>query len=472
MNYDTIKALAKEHKISAKDLLALAPGNDPFYVGQPSQKEWAQWFSHLWQHLGLGTGVHLRRIHYQIVSQDPPLVTPSGHLYQNTDNDWNTLNTASKWARYLGLIAIDAFVDRRNPEPILNDGFAFGNNQTTPETGIYGQWDDSNYRLPQVPELPKLPETLPALPDFGVSGYEDIQQPFLIEIWAEKTTMNDVLEPLCRRYKANLITGAGELSITAVSKGFFSRLRKANKPARILYISDFDPAGIGMPISVARKIEFELYRQDSTTDIKLEPIVLTPAQIAKFRLPRVPVKDSDKRKDNFQNAYGEGQVELDALEALYPGELAKIVETEILKYYDPTLQRRANRVEASLLTELDNHKQQILAELESKITFIEANYDELLAEFEGTRRQFANLVEGFQEKINLYQDRLEEILSERQNLHYEIAAEMAEVAIDLDNYALPEPNLPLESNGLLYDSNRDYLTQLDAYTKQRKGKTA
>ena len=188
MDYEQIKALAKAHKISAKDLLALAPGNDPFYVGQPSQKQWAQWFSELWARLGLGTGVHLRRIHYQLVSQDPPIVTPSGNLYQNGDHDWNTLNCASKWARYLGLIALDAFVDRRNPEPILNNESISSDNQTSPETGIYGQWDEDSYSLPQVPELPNLPATLLALPEFGVSGYDNTPQPFLIEIWAEKTT--------------------------------------------------------------------------------------------------------------------------------------------------------------------------------------------------------------------------------------------------------------------------------------------
>jgi len=32
INHDVIKRLAKEHKIPVKDLLALSPGNDPFYI--------------------------------------------------------------------------------------------------------------------------------------------------------------------------------------------------------------------------------------------------------------------------------------------------------------------------------------------------------------------------------------------------------------------------------------------------------
>lgn len=44
MNYNKIKSLAKAKKCTVKDLLALAPQNDPFYVGQRSQLELAAWF--------------------------------------------------------------------------------------------------------------------------------------------------------------------------------------------------------------------------------------------------------------------------------------------------------------------------------------------------------------------------------------------------------------------------------------------
>jgi hypothetical protein len=39
---------------------------------------------------------------------------------------------------------------------------------------------------------------------------------------------------------------------------------------RILYISDFDPAGAHMPVSVARKIEYLLRRDGHDLDIRLD----------------------------------------------------------------------------------------------------------------------------------------------------------------------------------------------------------
>mgnify|MGYP001111769005 CR=1 FL=1 len=68
--YEKIKRLAKEKKCNVTDLLILARQNDPFYTGSATQKAMAEWFAELWQRFGYSTGVHLRRVHYQLVSQE------------------------------------------------------------------------------------------------------------------------------------------------------------------------------------------------------------------------------------------------------------------------------------------------------------------------------------------------------------------------------------------------------------------
>ncbi len=47
-----IKQLAKAKKMSVKDLLVLAPQNDPFYAGPPSQIEKAKWFTKVYEDMG------------------------------------------------------------------------------------------------------------------------------------------------------------------------------------------------------------------------------------------------------------------------------------------------------------------------------------------------------------------------------------------------------------------------------------
>lgn len=467
INYDIIKQLAQQQGITVADLCALAPQNDPFYTGRPSEIIAAEWFADLWQRFGYGRGVHLRRVHYQIVSQRPPATRPDGRPYENTESCWDYLNNASKWARYLGLVSPSAFVDRRNPEANIN-AYYWNSDDPTPGYEVAGGWDGSDYELPELPELPSLPEALPDPPGFAISGYEGVRQPFHVELWCEKTTMNDVLLPLCRRYNLNLITGAGEMSITAVVD-FMRRASEADRPARILYISDFDPAGLGMPISVARKIEFFQRNEGfDALDIRLHPIVLTADQISRYTLPRVPVKDSDLRKASFEAAYGQGQVELDALEALYPGQLTQIVTAAILNYYDPTLTSRAEAQRDALRNALRRERRAVLDDHRDDLTSLEDDYGTLLADFELVREDFAALIADFQPRIDAYQERLEDIKQRGLSVYGTLYEALDQANIDLDDYPLPEPELP-EQPETLYDSSRDYLTQLTAYKAQRFG---
>ncbi|MCL4295232.1 MAG: hypothetical protein KJ077_05870 [Anaerolineae bacterium] len=471
ITYDTIKQLARDHGITIADLCALSPKNDPFYTGRPSEVIAAEWFAELWNKFGYRRGVHLRRVHYQIVSQNPPVNRPDGSRYENTETCWDYLNEAAKWARYLHLVSPAAFVDRRNPEAVVNAYWPkpgdWNYEDPTPDYSVT-EWDDEEYELPELPALPGLPEALPDLPSFEVSGYQGIQQAFHVEVWCEKTTMNDVLGPLCQRYGVNLVTGAGELSITAVVD-FMRRAQAAERPARILYVSDFDPAGMGMPISVARKIEyFQRNEGFHELDIRLQPVVLTTDQVERYTLPRVPVKDTDLRKANFEAAYGQGQVELDALEALYPGELARIMRQAILQYHDPTLTGRALEQREALRGALRGEIEAVLEDYTPNLNELAADYFALMANFNVTREEFADLIRDFQPKIDAYQEQLEAIKDRWGEVYDDIRLDLTLKQFDLGElFPLPEPNLPEEPDGSLYDSRREYLDQLQAYKAQR-----
>ena len=116
-NYEGLKALAQELGRPASTLFALAPQNDPFYV-TPAQQAAAAWFAGLWQDHG-APGSHLRRIHYRLVSQTAIVRMLDGKAYENTEECWKGLCSASTAARHLGLVPADALVDRRNAEPLI-----------------------------------------------------------------------------------------------------------------------------------------------------------------------------------------------------------------------------------------------------------------------------------------------------------------------------------------------------------------
>lgn len=410
-NYEKIKEAAKALGVRVTDLLALAPQNDPFYAGTPTDQEQARWFADVWRKAGYSSGVHLRRVHYWCVSQDG-LPMHNGQPYENTEKCWGYLLQASKMARYLGYVRIQDVADHKSPAPLIRADYDLYTG-TTPHFEI---------------DTPELSE-----PQIWIGGIHNVNvQPYHLEVWCEKSTMNDVLDPLCSRYNANLCTFEGEVSITACYQ-FVQRLQASgSKPARLFYISDFDPAGNSMPVATARKIEYMLQQFQCDSEVKLKPVALTLDQIQEYSLPRTPIKDTEKRAGKFEAAFGTGAVELDALEALYPGELSGIVSNELETYYSEDAQREVWAKRAEL--------QEIIEEQVREIT------DRYQPEIEAIRK---------------------------------MQEELEAIAIDTEPYTVeryyPEvrdgDGTIMQGTPWLFDSTRDYDNQI-AYYKEHKGQTS
>lgn len=423
-NYQQIKQLAKAFGRPVTDLIALAAQNDPFYQGTPTSLNLAEWFAGIYyEHHSRGERVHLRRMHYLIVSLG--LCLPNGAPYENTENAWATLGIAAKAARYLHLLPFENIVDKKNdpPEDYSTES------ARTPGIDVEHNLYNSDLQLPDFPTLPT----------YDLHDFEGRQR-YHMEIWCEKTTMNDVLQPLCRRYNMTLQTGAGELSITACST-LAERIRRNNKPTRILYVSDFDPAGQSMPVAVSRKLEYFVrnFHLDAL-DIRLYPVVLTAEQVQSYRLPRTPIKESEKRKERFEQQYGKDAVELDALEALHAGELRRILTRIIEQYYDTSLDARVRARRDDLESELDAHREGILSSYQDDIDAAETELEVLRAEVG--------------DRLDAYSQRV-------QHLWRAIRDTMETETPALRD--IPEAREADEIGDGLYNSQRSYLDQIAVY---------
>jgi hypothetical protein len=399
-NYEKIKAIAKQAGAKVTDLLALAPQNDPFYTGTPTDLQQANWFAEVWKAAGYTSGVHLRRVHYWAVSQHR-LLMHNGEPYLNTDKCWGYLTQASKMARYMGYVQISDIADNKNPEPHSHAEY-YANNP---------------YYEIVTPDL--------SSPNVDIYGIHNSNiQPYHLEIWCEKSTMNDVLLPLCEQYRANLVTFEGEVSITACYN-LVRRINQASKPCRVFYISDFDPAGKSMPVAMSRKIEYMLGLYSLDFDVRVKALVLTLGQVHQYQLPRTPIKETERRATSFEGAFGTGAVELDALEALYPNVLAQIVQQAISPYYSAQAEQesrqRAMALEQAVQVEIDL----ITARYQSEIAAVRAMLDEIEA-----------------------------------------------IDIDAIPYAVNQyPPHVSEDDNWLFNSRRDYVEQI-GYYKEHGGKTA
>lgn len=434
VDYDYLKEEAKARGVPVTDLMALSPANDPFYSGTPGDVTLAKWFGRLWRQFGYSSGVHIRRMHYQIISQEPPVLLPDGTPYENTERCWDKLNAAAKQARYLNVVSADSFVDRRNPPPVVYMA------DLPPDPSV-GTMD----RLPG--DFARLP-AFPSAPTYYINDYDEAgRQRYMVEIWCEKSTMNDVLLPFCEARGFNLVTGLGELSITAVVQAV-QRVQHIGKPTRIIYVSDFDPAGAGMPVSVARKIEYILQEEGVYTDVRLDPVVLSFEQVQRYGLPRTPIKETERRAARFENRYGTGAVELDALEALRPGELVRILSNAISEYYDDDLAARIRDERNRFGADLMRVRRQVLAEHDASIAALLARYTDAKAQAEAI---------------------LGPVVADLRAEWDAIDADLRRRELDPADYPIPEAYEASEDEEPLFHSERSYFTQLDYY-KAHQGK--
>jgi hypothetical protein len=212
----------------------------------------------------------------------------------------------------------------------------------------------------------------------------------------------------------------------------------------VLYISDFDPAGRSMPVAVSRKIEFYQRNKYQDIDIQIEQIALTYEQCQEFKLPRTPIKETEKRINKFQSIYGEGATELDALEALHPGELAKIVRKELERFHDYELSNRCSVAATQIRNDLAKRRDSIVDQYKDQISDIRDRYETV-------------------------RDRLEAEISE---ISQELGAVWHDIHVNLVesmplDIKIPEAQIDPEKEWCdpLYKSDRSYDDQLIAYSK-------
>lgn len=422
-----IGELMRQTGKSRRDLLVLADQSDPFYAGtMPAQRKAAEWFARMWEQEYDGqTGIHIRRVHYHLDAIRFPKI--NSMPYTNTTRDWVMLTDASKWARIVGLVPADAFDDHRNQDPYpLNWRLVDVRQPTVFDLSEQDSWS-----------LPSLSTTDWTLDSPRVDGYSPddyLDRAYLLELWIEKSTMDDILRPLTDELRVRLVPATGYQSISNAVK-LLKRVREIAKPARIFYISDYDKAGRNMPIAVARQVEFWRKQYAPDSDVKLKVLALTKAQIEKYNLPV-----SVDRKQ---------ATELDALEALVPGELENIVRRAIEPYLDDSVDR--------LLAAARRRAQKL----------VDRSWSRAMAPHQRNLAALSVQVEKVRKRVQKILDRELSPFSEPLE---RLRADVERAAM---NFRPKLPSRPVEEvdeqneRDWLFDSSRSYLDQLRFYKAQK-----
>jgi hypothetical protein len=329
-----LETAAEEHNASLGDLTVLSAQVDPYRIDTAAGHRDGAWLAEQLAKLyGSAQRAHWRGLHYAIVA-DGKIKKPDGEIYRNTDDDWQWLITApTKAARWFGYVPFDRIVDQRNAAPIIHHKA-----RIKPAARLL---IGLNVNIPDADDIEPLPDARGFVP----------RQAFHFAIFGEKSSLEDVASPIAQQFEADLYLPTGEISDTLV----YQIAKDANddgRPLVMFTLSDCDPAGHQMPVSIARKLQ--AFRDLFFPNLRFEVVrvALTPEQVEAEDLPSTPLKATEKRASRWRDAFGIDQTEIDALTTPTKRPvLQRMLRQAFKPYVDSTLSRRVNEARAQWNTE-------------------------------------------------------------------------------------------------------------------------
>jgi hypothetical protein len=320
-----LESVRTESGHTLSDLTVLSPQIDPYRLDTTAGHRDGKWLAkELNRAIGRTRHIHWRGLHYALVAKGN-VRKPNGEVYVNTDEDWTWLSSvAGKAARWLGYISFGRIVDNRADEPVIHRKA-----RVTPEAGVAVGLSVS---IPDVDDLEPVP----------VAAGFIARQAFQFVIFGEKASLEDVVLPIARRNEADLYLGAGEISDTHAFQ-IASDAASDGRPLVVFALTDCDPAGYQMSVSLGRKLQAA--RDLFFPDLKFElvPVALTVDQVRELDLPSTPLKETEKRASRWREAFGIDQTEIDALATLRPDVLSELIEHAFDPYLDRTLEARVEQ---------------------------------------------------------------------------------------------------------------------------------
>jgi hypothetical protein len=115
-----------------------------------------------------------------------------------------------------------------------------------------------------------------------------------VEVWCESRSIAGTIVDLCEELAVSLYPAGGFTSITFAYEAadFLKWEIESGKQANVIYIGDYDPAGVLIDRSIEKEMRSHL---PDGADLHFHRLAITEQQIADFDLPTKPRKETDRR---------------------------------------------------------------------------------------------------------------------------------------------------------------------------------
>jgi hypothetical protein len=152
-----------------------------------------------------------------------------------------------------------------------------------------------------------------------------------VEVWCESRSIAGVIQSTCEDLAVSLYPCGGFSSITLpyeAAQDIHIETDQGRRSAHILYLGDYDPAGVlidvSLEVELRRHLDAKMTMRTGPFPLKFHRLAITEEQIKEHDLPRKPRKAGDKRSAHILDT-----VEVEAMPAHI---LRDLLRSEIEKY--------------------------------------------------------------------------------------------------------------------------------------------
>lgn len=136
-----------------------------------------------------------------------------------------------------------------------------------------------------------------------------------VEVWVESRSLAGVIQRDCEDLAVSLYPAGGFASVSFAYEAACHINSSTDKPVTILYVGDYDPAGVLIDLALERELRQHLA---PALDFEFVRLGITPEQIERYDLPTKPRKPGDKRSLHVEHT-----VEAEAMPARVLRELLR-----------------------------------------------------------------------------------------------------------------------------------------------------
>ncbi len=151
----------------------------------------------------------------------------------------------------------------------------------------------------------------------------------LVDVWCESRSLESVVSQVCDRWRVASYACGGFASLTLIHDAAKRANRIGKNKLVVLYIGDYDPAGVLIDVAVKDGLSAHL-----DGELEMRRVAVNRDQIDLYDLPTKPRKESEKRVEHLTHTVEGEAMPPSLLRQLLEAELRTFISLDVLERYE------------------------------------------------------------------------------------------------------------------------------------------